>query len=335
MKKDVVAIDTGYGFVKIVVDYDVHKEIFTEILFPSQSAYTFSEKTGQTEIDQTDVVTVKIGNQMYIAGPDIALHQRANHIQVLTHDYVHSKQYLTLNMAALAYSGATEIQYLVVGLPVDLLDAKKEFLIHLLKGKHQINSELSVTVKNVIPLAQPLGGLVYARQTNAINFRNDQEYLIIDPGYYTLDWFVLQGTKRNKQLSGHYPGGMSLVLEGIAKAISHEHAMDYRDFDAIDKGLRTKQFYINNKPANLSKYLNLALPYLEEPIQAMLNKIGSTQNFDSIIIVGGGGEIFTKILKAYFPSKKMPHINQSIFANARGFYLLGQQFNQTKGVKAS
>jgi len=335
MKKETIAIDVGYGWTKMVTDYNSQTNTFKELIFPSQSAYSFCEDTAQSDLDQTDVVVVKIDEQFYVAGVDISLHQQAYHTQVLTNDYVHTKQYLTLNLAALAYSGATEIENLVIGLPVDLAQSKKEFVTNLLIGEHQINSTIKVTVKNVIIMAQPVGGLIYANSIKEIEFNDQHKYLIIDPGYFTFDYIVFEGKKRNKELCGHYPGGMNSLLKAIAKVISHDQSVHYQDYNSIDKGLRTSQFYLNNKKLSLSKYLKLAMPCIEPPIQAMLNQIGDSRDFNKIIVVGGGANIYSKILKLFLPPNLITQMDNPMLANARGFFLFGRQLNKTKGVKAS
>lgn len=331
----VAALDIGYGFAKIAHNTEKEPNTTKTLCFSSQAPTTLKEFQPSTALDKSNVITVDIKGNLYVVGPDVGLHQKLHSIHILGNNYVHSEQYLALNLAAIVYTGATNISTLMVGLPVDLFDSKKDFLINLLEGEHRINSKHTVTVGSVVPVSQPVGGLYHAHATRHLNIQMDKDYLIIDPGYYTFDWIVMKGLKRNEYLSGHHPGGMNGVLSSIAKSINNEYGKDYRDLNIIDTALRTNDFKIQDQSIPLDKHIKAGEAEMAEAIQVMNNHIGDTRSFEHTLLVGGPSNYYYPTIQKLLPFRKVSQIENPMFANVRGFYEIGLSFEKDKGNNAA
>ena len=83
-------------------------------------------------------------------------------VQTLALDdrYIHSPEYLALVRGALRLMHVEHVDLLVVGLPVALFRAQHETLARRLAGTHPLGSGISVTVRAVKVLAQPVGDLL-------------------------------------------------------------------------------------------------------------------------------------------------------------------------------
>ena len=105
--------------------------------------------------------------------------------------------------------------------------------------------------------------------------------LVIDPGYYTLDWVVAQGIKVNGARSGAQPGGMSSVLGAMAESISQRIGVQITDVSAIDDAIRTGQ-----KPRFFGKELDIA--------DQILLAIGRTPNTEGLGLEEAGVTMGTR-----------------------------------------
>ena len=337
MQLPVAAFDIGYGYTKIVFSSG-KKDLRPKTLsFPSLSPTTLKKQTSTTALLTTDVKTIEINNTRYLAGPDVELHQKPHHTRVLSDNYVHTEQYLALNLAAMAYTGATHISTLVVGLPVDLFDSKQAFVKKLLTGEHTINDNKTVIIDNVFPVAQPVGGLYHATAKTKLGIHKDKEYLVIDPGYYTFDWFVIKGLKRNEHLSGHHPGGMSSVLASIADSIGHEYGVHYSDsqLGLIDTALQSNVLKIQDKSVSLTPHIKAGEADMMEAIQVMQNHIGDKKSFEHTFLVGGPAKHYLPVLNKQLPLRNITCIDNPMFANVNGFYGIGLDIHKNKERAAS
>jgi len=329
MALTVRAVDVGSGntkFIHAAVGEDVRCTSFPSIAYPSMDG-----RSGWTAGDRRRTLMIPVGPLFYEVGPDVALAADTFRARQLHDDYTESPEYTALLRGALAMMKLTQIDLLVVGLPVALFAGRKAALEKAMTGRHDIGEGRSVTVAKVLAVAQPQGALVhYASVHGKLTEIGTERSLIIDPGSRTFDWLVSQGMRLVPKQSHSVNRGVSDVLRLLAQEISHDIGTPYRDLDAIDLALRTgKPPVIFQKPFDIKRLMPLAESVAEQAVSSMKEWLDSPHSLQNIILVGGGAFLFRKAVKAAFPRHRILEVKEPMFANVRGFQVAGQNFAQT------
>lgn len=156
-------------------------------MFPSlapQAATSSLTPESGTIFQARKVVNVTVDGARYEVGPGVSLSGAYNTGRALAEDYVTTPNYAALLAGALFYSGATEIERLVLGLPVHNTQKYGGFLRDRFVGRHDFGWG-EVNVKSVMPLPQPLGTLV--ANARSIAKTETVEVAVVPPGYATLE----------------------------------------------------------------------------------------------------------------------------------------------------
>ena len=216
------AIDTGYGNTKFTYLNRSNGNIEYGI-FPSVAPLAnTTDLTGGVIAKRNTVIVTEDGSN-YEVGPDAELARHTNSSRILHKQFTDTPEYSALTFGALTYIDETVIDKLVLGTPVSLLDTKGPQLKSLFKGVHHLPSGKLSEVKEVIVLAQPMGGFFnYALSNNKYHLLRNTTNLVIDPGYYTVDWVLANGIQPITQRCGTYAGGMNALFQHIAEGISYE-----------------------------------------------------------------------------------------------------------------
>lgn len=331
------SIDVGFGNTKFVVlsaNGDIQCSLFPS-LAPQASE---GADLGTGVLQKRNTVTVEVGGVKYEVGKDAQLAQDATHGRVLDLSYPTTDPYLALVRGAIYYMGVPEIHLLVLGLPVNSFDKYKDVLEKRVVGEHRIPNPLykagggnpeyiSVKVHNVKVQPQPLGAFfdhavnsgVYSRMRNEMN-------LLIDAGFYTLDWIVSHGVKMVNARSGAHSGGMSSILSTMGESIGKKIGGQITDLTVLDEAIRTgnnPRFY--GKEFDITEQRKMAKAKAEQFVSVLANKVGQSVDIDNIILAGGGATFFKDVIKAKFPHHDIIVTKNPVFANVRGFQLVGEQ----------
>lgn len=338
-KPIVRAIDVGYGNTKFV---SYHRAETNEIqcsLFPSIAPHaSATDDLAGGVFQRRNTVRIQVGGVVYEVGKDARLAQDASYSRTLTSDYSMSDPYLAMVRGAIFYMAVPRIDLLVVGLPVNTVDVYGDQLKARLIGVHTLpevvdgeptGKTYDVEVKDVRVVAQPIGGFFdYSISNNLYGRMRNQMNLLIDPGYFTLDWLVAAGVKTVSPRSGAHSGGMSAVLGAIAEAIGKKLGTQINDVTSIDDALRTgtnPRFF--GQEFDMSDYLNIGKEKARQFVRTLAGKVGNKGvDIDNIILAGGGAEFFKDIIAESFPHHELVITKDAVFANVRGFQLAGAQW---------
>ena len=96
------------------------------------------------------------------------------------------------------------------------------------------------------------------------------------------------------------------------------------DIERLETALRhgAKSIYVGGEPIDYRPFLGAAADIvapnvLEEVTSSMRSK---TNDVDFVILAGGGASLYEKAVKERFPRSKIITSEDSVMANARGFY---------------
>lgn len=329
------AIDVGYGNTKyssLIGSNDIQCGVFPS-LAPQASG---GPDLASGLMQKRNTVVVDVAGVKYEVGKDSRLAQDASHGRILDPDYSMTDAHMALIKGALYYMGQPRIDLLVLGLPVNTFEKYNQKLAARVIGKHKIpargkdgemqESEVEITNCRVIP--QPVGAFFdHSLRSGTYERMRSQTNLLIDIGYYTLDWIVADGVKMINARSGAHNGGMSAILRTMADAIGSEIGEQISDLSLLEDAIRTgSNPYFYGKEFDITEHKKLGKAKAEQFVSVLLNKVGTSMDISNIILAGGGADFFHDVLSDKFPKHEIITTRDPVFANVRGFQRAGQQF---------
>lgn len=208
----VVGLDIGYSNVKISYgDRNVQKDPIN-LLFPA--GVTSKDGYGESLIRSADrPVEVEVDGELHMA---FVPQSHPSVSRVLHENYPRTVEYRALLAAALIKTGFTHINTLVTGLPSyqAMQSELKEELRAQLTGDHIINGT-KITVDRVKVLAQPVGAFTnFAwHNPNLREMLTEAKTLVLDPGFFSLDWVLIHNGSLVKSSSSSSKKAMSFLLD--------------------------------------------------------------------------------------------------------------------------
>lgn len=325
-KKVVRALDLGSGWSKF---NRMVGDKLTYMSMPSLAPQHTGRDLSMSLLGKRDTVVVNVEGTPYEVGPDSADLDSNDATRNLNDQYIYSDQYKAVFYGSLYYMGETEIDLLVVGLPLTTLHRAPD-LKKFVEGKHVINSDLTVNVKEALVLPQPMGGLYYALSLQDVypefEFLREETNLVVDPGYLTFDFLLANGDKINDARSSAHPGGVSKVLRSIAESLSQRFGLKYENLSAIDRAIPRRRIKINGQVEDLTDHFKYARPAIEGSINYLRNVAGDGSDIENIILLGGGHSLFARTILTAYKSHKIYVLADAQLANVKGFQAAGEQY---------
>jgi len=328
------AIDIGYGSTKFTVTDGLSGQDIECRMFPSVAPVATKDSIDKY-LDRKDSVIVEVDGDHYEVGPDVMLAMPSNAARSLDLDFVRRASYLALARGAMHYMGVRRIDHLVVGLPVSSMKALADEVQAKFSGEHKLPNG-TVTVDQVEVTPQPVGALLdYASRHQMLRQVELSTQLLIDPGYFTLDFLVTQGRKMAAVRSGAANNaGMAAILRAIAERLSQRIkerdgiAADITEgvLQRIDESLRTgREFRFNGKPEPLDDFVGAARHVIEDGLAKLRARVGSMADIDSILLCGGSAHMYEQAVSQMFGGYDIRIAKEPVFANVRGFQLLANK----------
>lgn len=246
-------------------------------------------------------------------------------------NYTETPTYRALFYSALMMSGEKKVDRLVTGLPVrQWLDGKtRENLKTLLTGTHQILPGRKVPVSKVDVIPQPLGAYLdmYWKAGEEISALSEGRVLVIDPGFYSVDWVIIDGGALRHSASGSSLDAMSVLLQETSTLIAEAHEGNV-NIDRLEEALRfgRNRVFLFGHEIALKPFLQKASAVvtrqaLEAIQQSIRRESGSV---DIVILAGGGAPLYREGVLHQFGKSKVLMNPEPELANARGFYFYGE-----------
>lgn len=319
---NILGLDIGYSNLKLAFgSRDTGPQIR---VYPSGAAPADRLPQRFDGRGQEDFLRVLVDGEEFVAGvaPDRAeLWSRSLHA-----DYSSSASYRALFHAGLLLSGMEEVDILVTGLPVSqyLDDARRSGLAAGMQGTHRVTPKRQVTVKQVKVIPQPVGGLLDFLD-RAGDDLDEARILVIDPGFFSVDWVVIAQHDLHRRSSGTSLSAASVVLEEACLQIGKDHGAS-PTVEALENALRSgkEAVLVLGRRVQIAPYLDKAAeavgPVVAEEIRRSLRDEPPP---DRVVLVGGGARFFHKAVQALFPRLKVEVSREPVSANVRGFWLMG------------
>lgn len=334
MNEVVRAIDVGFGYTKypkptgVRLGTDIPCEQFPSLV-PKAARKALSTAMGAVR----NTIIVKVDGVEYEVGHDSELVQGAQSFdRTLDAEYAASNAYAALIQGALNYMGDTAISLLVLGLPVNTWESKRDDLVNRFQNKDIQVGDTTVTIGSVKVVPQPYGGYYYNLAKNKESGQ-DKTYLVIDPGFGTLDWIVVANGMINDARCGAAQGmGMSSILAALKEAIERKNpGKEVGNLQRLDHALKHgRPFRLYGEDIDLKQYEKTVDASVMDAVANLSSNIGGASDIDEIVVVGGPALLYEKAVKSRFPHNKVSVWKNPEFANVRGFQLMGEEWLRRK-----
>ncbi|HGO6128560.1 TPA: PRTRC system protein D [Burkholderia cepacia] len=322
------AVDVGYGNTKFTVG--ALNQGLNEIcdMFPSLTPTALQNNFSHAIGQERDTVKISLDGETYEVGKEVRLALGGgSHDRVLDENFCLSNRYLALVRASLAYMKVDDIACLVLGLPLTTYEAKRRQLEEFVCGQHTFG-EKTVTIQKVTVVPQPMGGFYDYVVQNGMSHAFDERNLIIDPGFYTLDWVTSEGDRPiDSRSAAVNDAGASTILASVREAIEADLKCDPGDIMRIDESLRTgRPLRVYGKQVDLEKYRPLIRQQADGAVNKLISGAKGVVDIENVILVGGATHLYLDAVKARFPNLEVHVGTDPVFANVRGFQMLGEQW---------
>lgn len=317
------AIDIGYRNMKFTINELGHSK-----LIPSLAPRADHHRERARLYRARNTVEVWVDNEPYEVGPDTTLFDDT---PILHADYIEMPQYRALLYGALDAMRLSRIDLLVTGLPVHLHETRWRRLKQLVVGMHTIRPGVQVEIHDAVIAIQPLGGLLaYIRERGLGSEADSKTFLFVDPGYYSFDWTVTKGMQEVPGLSGSVECGVSEYLKSIETQLNTVLGETHSNLRRVDEGLLRGSFRIRGREIDLAPYRTHAAAVCQRAVGAIRNQIGAGHQIDEIVLAGGGATYFLPALREAYPGHQIHTVSDPVFANLRGFQIIGEVFHRRK-----
>jgi plasmid segregation protein ParM len=322
-----VGIDIGYSSVKLVYGNGDNHE--TKVLPIGAAPLRECSRVhgGQAAIGSGQQIL--IDGEPWVGGIEPRLLESFE--AVMDTSYPETTRYRALFYAALATIGATKIDRLITGLPVSHFqdESKREALRQRMQGRHYISEDMAVEVEHVDIVPQPTGAFSAfvvgaAAKRGAAVYTGRESLLVVDPGHYSMDWVIHDGAFKLRSSGSTVKAG-ELVVRRAAEDLTASEGVTVRSVRLQEAVLAGEEsLRIGGREIHFWDALQTAASgVIAENLAAMGGSVRSVlenRGVDIVLVTGGGAALFRQALQKAFPESLVTVVDDSITANARGFF---------------
>ncbi len=252
-------------------------------------------------------------------------------------DYPSTPAYRALVHASLVAAGSKRVDRLVTGLPVNHYQdpVRREQLSALLTGTHQVTQGREVTVKAVDILPQPFGAYLDLIQGAPDEGFDQARVVVVDPGFFSVDWVLIDGGELRFANSGSSANAMSLLLEAADELIRRDHGGGLGR-DEFEKLVRAGvgRVPLFGSPVELAPYIAAAAKRTAAvAITALKQSMRSERRpIDAVLLAGGGAAVYAEAVQDAFPKARVIVPEDPVLANVRGFWAYAGEAEAATGI---
>jgi len=325
------AIDLGYGNVKFTKRVDsgaLELREFPALAIPALSHHF--DHDGLL-ITRTNTLAVERNGRLFHVGPDSPAMLQGVAERELDGSYARSDRYAALMKGALAFMDEGVIDHLVLGLPVSTYPREHERLAAAWSGRHEVpdlasRATRTVLVKHVTVVAQPVGAYVAALSEGRLSKARGNA-LVVDPGYFTIDWVVITSNLAIvPSRCGALHGGVWVLLCALAASLERELHAPIQNLTPLEIALRMgKPAQLYGQSFALEPHMSAVYDKADGFAADLVSRLGDHSDIPQIVLTGGGAPIFHRHLQVKFPAHRIELLSEPHFANLRGFQAIGEK----------
>ena len=337
-----IGVDLGYGFVK--VSDGKNDRIFPSVVGQARILrYVSDENPDQSSIKNLNVL---IDDREYFVG-DLANRQSEVVMVSLNENRMDEQisKVLVVTGLALLSDNKTSSYNIVTGLPVGCFSDTKQSLIQLFKGTHRITQrrnqkneiEQVINVNEVKVVPQPFGtffNLILDNNGSLIDEKlAGSKVGIIDIGFRTTDYIVVDNLENIDRLSGSTNTGLSTAYGIISELLKDEFKIS-KPIYQLDEIVKNGVIRISGKSYNLDEIKKHAFSVVAEKLITEVNSLWVNKwELDTVFITGGGGISIYEYMLPHFENISL--VKGTQFANVYGFHKLSQRLYGTRAKSSS
>lgn len=332
-----IGMDIGYGFVKIT---------------DGQEGYVFPSVVGEGTPDalprmslvplaRTEDLRIVVDGKIYNIGSLAIRHSRLAH-RGLSATRVEGNNFKVLFLAALMLFCQQPLNTfaVVTGLPPGRMHLTEE-LIRQVKGEHRIvrltsqgSEELTIRINRIAVVPQPLGAYWSQVLDPRGKVREEGALLhgrtgIIDIGFRTSDLVTIQDGEYVHEQSRTIPVGLVAAYDEIAAGLLAEHGIE-RETYALDQSVIQGEISLAGKRVDIAPLRDRAFEQLATKLLVEVQSAWQANEFDVILLTGGGGYSLSRYLLPHFPQGSVPA--EPATANSRGFLSWSYRLHNPAGT---
>ncbi|MFT0172093.1 hypothetical protein ACLKMY_24305 [Paraburkholderia mimosarum] len=324
MAMRVVGVDVGSGYTKKCYRTDGGKLVMSA--FPSFALHhderALAKASRNTSV-HSSIKRIEVDGTRF----DVEVSEAATIVQQRADwnecsDFSQRAEYRALLYAALASTGFSHVDVLVVGLPVHTFTRyRPELAAQIGRSVSWDGGQISIGEVRIVP--QGVGAMLTLRAEEEGRLAALRTALI-DVGQFTTDWIVSQNLAIDFERSGGRPGGASHVYRAIAEGIAARLGESFDQLDQIERSLRTgESLLVYEAPMDLEPYLERANRVALQTVRAIQAKLGAAHDL-TFVLAGGGGHLYRGALAEVFPRNRVVDLLDARFRNVVGFVLFGE-----------
>lgn len=304
-------VDIGYGFTKI------HNSTGS-VSFPT----AISVPSGAGHFgEQSPPVTV--GDGTYLVGEN-ARHEGSGLLETRTASFVKSNPWLAVLGYALDRAGHVEYGGMVVlGIPPGQYSksAAEEIVDCISKAEISINGTTRRLRKEDLAVV-PQGAGIFFCYASKTPGAFEQDIVVVDIGHYTVDMVCFSNGSYVSNSAKSLPLGISVLLDGLAKAFYSTHGIHINHADA-GKLLRQRQLISFGEPRGIEDLDRIAGRYASRLANAINAYCDNLDQVPEVGIAAGGGAALVRGRVSL--SRKFYILDRPEMANATGYWLYGRE----------
>jgi plasmid segregation protein ParM len=229
---------------------------------------------------------------------------------------------------------------LVIGLPVhQFLDAAfRTALESALSGVHTIIAGRQIEVAKVKVMSQPTGAymslMAMATSNQSLMDQiNHGRIVILDPGFFSTDYILIEQGKQISSRSGTTLQAMSRYLEAVAKSIRTQTGFGV-SINTLEYVIRANLdfIFVGGHRVLLAEHANAGqAEVVEQALKTLTAAIRSEGGTfcDVLMLTGGGAASFEAATRKAFPTTTVVVPSDPVLCNAFGFWLAGRHLANT------
>jgi len=322
----IVGVDIGYGFVKVT---DGSRGFsFPSVIGDGYIAPTYSLK--REKVLPINDLKINLNGNLYFVGK--AALKYSNYLyRDLSQSRSVGNELEVLYLTALSLFAIDPISNfkIVTGLPVDRMNMAEE-LSKRMEGEKSIKVyrgneviEQKIIIEDIVIVPQPLG-TYWAESLNNLEQVNENlngRVGVVDIGFKTTDLSVIEEGEYVAGKSKSLFTGLSMAYRDISTDLINLYGIEKETY-GLDEAVIKKEIRISGKRIDISNVIAKAFKKLSLNVLAEINSFWTLEDFDIVLLCGGGGQSLSSFLLQHIPQGKLA--SNPLNSNCIGFYSWGR-----------